>query len=367
MIAAGESCANAGFTGACEKPLITVGIVTLNREWSIGCVLRSLLEQSYPHHKIYVVVVDGCSTDRTVEISSSTLAGSDFSGYKVIVRKTTIPEARNICIDEMKGEALLFWDSDIVMEPEAIEKLVQAAEKGFDIVSAARVTFYVHSEKEVCNVFDYLSSLLKKRNGAESVAETAFVTMGHTLILKHVLEKLRFDPDLTFGEDADYSARARLEGFKVGLHKGVIAIDVNVARGRLSDIYVYAPIRVLLKGLRKKARAKVLTLGFEVSWKSTLKYFTSNPRYAFYLGYVPLTALAATGLLAGAPALLLILPLYALFYIFYQLPRRGLSGALRAFAVSVLVGVPLAALMIYYTLSFELRGLVTRKGFRPVK
>jgi glycosyltransferase involved in cell wall biosynthesis len=367
MIATGDSRANTGFTGAGEKPLITVGIVTLNREWSIGCVLRSLLEQTYPHRKIYVVVVDGCSADRTVEVASSILTGSDFSGYKVIVRKTNIPEARNVCIDEMRGEALLFWDSDVVMEPEAIEKLVHATEEGFDIVSAARITFYVNSEKDVCRVFDYLSSLPKKRSGAESVAETTFVTMGHTLISKRVLEKLRFDPDLTFGEDADYSARARLEGFKVGLHRGVIAVDVNVAKGRLSDIYVYAPIRVLLKGLRKKARAKVLTLGFEVSWKNTLRYFASNPRYAFYLGYAPLAVLAATGLLARAPAFLLPLPLYALFYIFYQLPRRGLSGALRAFAVSVLVGVPLAALMVYYTLSFEVRELVARKGFRRVK
>jgi len=347
VVATGESL---GMSSADEKPLITVGIVTLNREWSIGCALRSLLEQTYPHHRVYVVIVDGGSTDRTVEVTSSVLAESDFCGYKVIVKKTTIPEARNVCIDEMRGEALLFWDSDVVMEPEAVEKLVQALRSGFDIVSAARATFYVDSEKEACKAFEYLSSLLKARSSVGDVVETPFVTMGHTLISKRVLERLRFDPDLTFGEDADFSSRARLEGFRVGLHRGVVAVDVNVARGRLSDIYVYAPIRVLLKGLRKKARAKVLTLGFEVSWKNTLRHFVSNPRYAFYLGYVPLGVLAAAGLLAGAPVLLLPLLLYALFYIFYQLSRRGFSGALRAFVASLLVGVPLATLMVYYTL-----------------
>jgi len=341
-------------------------MVTLNREWSIGCALRSLLEQTYPHDKIYVVVVDGCSTDKTVEVATEFLTKSDFAGYKVIVRKSTIPEARNVCIDEMRGAALLFWDSDVVMEPEAVEKLVQSISLGFDIITATRFTLYVDSKKEACKVFDYLSSL-KAQTERGIPVETPFVTMGHTLITKRVLEKIRFDPDLTFGEDADYSVRARLEGFRLGLHRGVVAVDVNVARSRLSDIYVYAPIRVLLKGLRKKAKAKVLTLDFEVSWRRTLRYFASNPRFAFYLGYLPMAVLAAVGVLR-APMLLFLPSLYGLSYILYQQPRRGFLGALRAFIVSVLVGLPLATFMVYYTLYYTLkRDIALSRARKPPK
>jgi len=45
----------------------------LNREWIIGKVLKSLLLQTYPHERIFVLVVDGESRDRTVEIARTIL------------------------------------------------------------------------------------------------------------------------------------------------------------------------------------------------------------------------------------------------------------------------------------------------------
>jgi len=64
------------------------------------------------------------------------LSGADLS-YDIIVKLTTIPEARNICIDRMKGEYLFFWDSDIIMYPKALEELVNIAYRNnYDILSA---------------------------------------------------------------------------------------------------------------------------------------------------------------------------------------------------------------------------------------
>lgn len=82
-----------------DAPIVTVGIVVLNREWIIGEMLRSLLNQSYPHDKISVIVVDGGSKDRTVEIAEKILDTSGFMSYEIISRKCNIPEGRNICID----------------------------------------------------------------------------------------------------------------------------------------------------------------------------------------------------------------------------------------------------------------------------
>jgi len=60
-------------------PLITVGVITLNREWIIGYMLDSLFSQSYPMEKIHLVVVDGESTDRTVDLTRNKLKNSNFS------------------------------------------------------------------------------------------------------------------------------------------------------------------------------------------------------------------------------------------------------------------------------------------------
>jgi glycosyltransferase involved in cell wall biosynthesis len=77
-------------------PLITVGIVVFNREWIIEKMHRSLQSQTYPHDRLFVVVVDGGSKDNTVRVMNDFLAKIDFFGYEVIVEKTNIPEARNL-------------------------------------------------------------------------------------------------------------------------------------------------------------------------------------------------------------------------------------------------------------------------------
>lgn len=118
------------------KPEVTVGIVVLNREWIIGEAIRSLLTQDYPSDKVHVIIVDGGSTDNTVEICTKMLEGSSVASFGIIVKPSTIPEARNICISKMKGSYLFFWDSDVIMGSRALSELVDAAERVHaDIVS----------------------------------------------------------------------------------------------------------------------------------------------------------------------------------------------------------------------------------------
>jgi glycosyltransferase involved in cell wall biosynthesis len=64
--------------GLTQKPLIAVGIVVLNREWIIGKGLKSFLLQTYPHERIFVLIVDGESRDRAVEIARMRVPKFDF-------------------------------------------------------------------------------------------------------------------------------------------------------------------------------------------------------------------------------------------------------------------------------------------------
>src|SRR5208283_2796837 len=91
-----------------DSPLITIGVVVLNREWIIRQMLASVQSQTYPHNKLFVLVVDGGSKDNTAKSAEGILASSDFSGYEVLVKESSIPEARNICIQKMRGNYLFF-------------------------------------------------------------------------------------------------------------------------------------------------------------------------------------------------------------------------------------------------------------------
>jgi glycosyltransferase involved in cell wall biosynthesis len=342
-------------------PLVTVGIITFNREWSIEAVLQALRRQTYPHEKIFVLIVDGGSKDKTVEKAKAILQSSDFYGYKVIVEKSNIPEARNICIENMYGELLFFLDSDVLIEPRALEKLVGALQTcRCEILSANCRSIVV---KDTGKIWSLLLELDETQQEIKEVVEVPSAAMGHTLIKKEVFEKVRFDNSLNFGEDADFCINAREKGFHLCLHKGATAFDVNVGAGKLSDIYVYSPIMPQIRSLKKRAKAKTFGLGFRVTPIDVAKYFLQNKRYVFYLSYSITIPLFILGLGVGNIYLASLFPLELFLYISLQAKRRDLRGALRATLLSLFVGLPLSLLM----LAYSVKGMSQEKPFYQYK
>jgi glycosyltransferase involved in cell wall biosynthesis len=328
-------------------PLITVGIVVLNREWIIDKVLGSVLSQTYPHNRIYVVIVDGESKDKTIEIAKKTLEKSDFNSYDIIVRKTSIPEGRNICIEKMQGDALLFWDSDVIMGPNAIQELVDVMEKQkADIVTGNALFIFVD---RVSAVEAKVEEAMKSQPTENHIQEVLGAGMGHTLISRNVLSRVRFDPDFTILEDIDFSARARDRGFKIVTSTKILAVDVNIIDKRYSDIHVDMPLENAMRGMRKKARAQVLV------YRPVFNIFLRNKRYAFYLGYVPAAILTCIGILLNNLFLIVIFPSYLLLFTFWQMKRRGLRRGSRAISRSFLVGVPTSLWIAYYVAKYTVR------------
>ena len=51
-----------------ELPFVTTMIVVRNEERYIKKCLESFLRQDYPKDKYEILVIDGCSTDKTIDI-----------------------------------------------------------------------------------------------------------------------------------------------------------------------------------------------------------------------------------------------------------------------------------------------------------
>jgi len=336
-----------------DPPLITIGVVVLNREWIIGKTLDSILHQRYPHDKMFVIVVDGKSTDRTVEITRNVLEHSDFRGFEVIVKRCNIPEGRNVCIERMHGNLLLFWDSDVIAEPDAIRKLVDTMNsEDAHIVAAGVRSIFLRSVHEIDDKIVEASKGWEPKN---RVYEAPFVGMGLTLIRKEVLELVKFDRDLVTAEDRDFCVKARQKGFKVLVNEGVKAFDVNILRKDFSDIYMATPLRETLRSLRKTAKARVLGCSFTISVGQMVKFFITNKRFTYYLGYLPALISLSLGIVLWNTLLILLYPIYLIPYAIYQFKRRGLKGGLNALLRSILIGLPLSLFIVcyYYKYSFK--------------
>lgn len=337
-----------------NTPLITVGIVVLNRAWIIGKVLNSLLNQSYTHSRIFVVLVDGESRDRTVEIARKILEDSDFSGFEIISRKCSIPEGRNICIEHMLGDMLFFLDSDVIIQPDSLERLVETASNtNAEIVSGDGTPVFITSTDEIDEkISEAFSHYIPTKK--DNTFIVPFAGMGHTLILKKVFDNVRFDTDLTYSEDMYFSVIAREKGFKIVRNNGIRGLDINIIKKEYSDIYIDMPFERASKGLRKKARAHVLGQGFKISFRMTIFFFLSNKRYIFYLGYIPTIILTIYGLLA-TNYLFAIFPLYLAFFMLWQIFKRGTRKGLKAVFISLTIGITFSLFLIYYFGKYSLK------------
>ncbi|MCW3995371.1 MAG: glycosyltransferase [Candidatus Bathyarchaeota archaeon] len=336
-----------------NTPLITIGIVTLNRAWIISEVLDSIASQTYPHDKLFILLVDGNSKDGTPNIAEHKLKNADYSGYKVIVQKCNIPEGRNICLQKMQGELLLFWDSDVIMLPNAVAKLVEALQtEQADIMSAVAKSVTVASTSEIAAKLQELAH--PKRH--EAPFEIKAVMMGQTLLSKKLATTLSFDPQLTIQEDTDFCLRARAQGFKIMLNPNVTVLDVNTYTTAYSDICIDMSLKDAMRGIRKKSQVQVYAYNISDSPKIALNFFLLYKRYLFYLFYIPAIMLTIIGILVWNLYLSLVFPIYALVYTLLQIRRRGFKRGLRAFIISLFVGIPNAVWVTYYWLKYVLKG-----------
>ena len=96
---------------------ISIVIPTYNSENTIDDLMRSILSQKRQSGEI--IIVDDCSTDRTVQIIEK-------YSVKIIINEKNRGAAtsRNSGVREAKGDIILFLDSDTYLMPGAIDAVL---------------------------------------------------------------------------------------------------------------------------------------------------------------------------------------------------------------------------------------------------
>ncbi len=136
-------------------PKVSIVIPAYNEQLAIDRCITSLKAQTYPHHLIEVIVINDGSTDRTGDVVNGHINGSphwnghirlhnrviparEFGGVLMLVQgeHEGKPAAVNLGLQRCRGELIFTIDSDVVLEPEAIEQAVAAFEINPDMIAA---------------------------------------------------------------------------------------------------------------------------------------------------------------------------------------------------------------------------------------
>lgn len=96
---------------------ITVAIPCYNLQDRISVCLESVIAQDYKD--IEILVIDDCSTDKSVEVINSMIDLHPEREFRLIVNETNLGlcAVRNIAIKEARGAALYYLDGDDTIEP----------------------------------------------------------------------------------------------------------------------------------------------------------------------------------------------------------------------------------------------------------
>ena len=219
-----------------NKYKVSVVIPFFNAKKTIQKSIESVVRQSLD--EVQIVLIDDGSTDDTNQIVDEYEANENA----VIIHQTNkgVSCARNVGIEEATGKYIFFLDSDDYLEPDALQIMYEYAEdNGLDLVACSHTEFnatiYQGNDSRSKSFTAYSREEIAIRYPdifPQSVCGKLFVRQ----IL--VERKIRFDEEMTLGEDQFFTQSYLLEISSMGKSADAFLRIQNVNPLSLSKRYV---------------------------------------------------------------------------------------------------------------------------------
>jgi len=278
-----------------KYPFVSVIVASFNRRGWLEKCLPYLKKLNYPENKFEVIVVDDGSTDGTTDFIKK-----KFSWVKTVslAKNSGAAIAKNVGIENSKGEYFYFLDSDAVPKEDALIELVKVAEGDGNIGVCGSKVVNEHDNK-IQTAGDYLGAfgqlihrgMNEKDIGQFNKTEEVFSFPSCGLLAKKkVLKKMKypFDPAyFIYYEDNEFCWRVRLLGYKVVFvpasvvcHRGVHSLE------DIKPISIYRTYRNKMWSFRKNFRfplKQILLFPVSLTVLFGIAYWASKKKWHYGL------------------------------------------------------------------------------------
>ncbi|MDD5571498.1 MAG: glycosyltransferase family 2 protein [Bacteroidales bacterium] len=210
-----------------KHSFVTIVIPFRDEEKFIAKCIDSVLENDYPRESMEIILVDGLSTDNSVNIINDYIKKHSF--IKVIENKNKIfPCAVNIGYKASKGDYLIILGAHAVYEKDYISKCIETSlQYSADNAGGVLTTVGLNEDFIGKSISYVLSSSFGVgnstfRTGCDTVKEVDTVFGG--CYKRSVFEKIGlFNEDLVSSSDMDFNVRLRKNGGKIILSPSIKA------------------------------------------------------------------------------------------------------------------------------------------------
>ena len=199
------------------KPLITVVIPTLNRYSYLKDVFRDLEKQSYSNFEVIVV-------DQTAPADPSVFEGWNLNLKVIYQEEKALWLARNTAIQESKGEWILLYDDDSLVEPDWIENHLKCIDH-FQCDISSGVSISVVGAK-VPKTYSYFKWSDQIDTGNVLLPKKVFREIG---LFDRQFEKQRMG-------DGEFGLRAYLHGYSNVSNPFAKRVHLKVGEGGLRQM-----------------------------------------------------------------------------------------------------------------------------------
>lgn len=237
------------------EPFVSVIVPVYNDANRIGKCIEALINQTYPHNRYEILIIDNGSTDDTCSVLKRypvtlLIEDGNQSSYA----------ARNKGIRNAEGEVIAFTDSDCIPSLDWIEKgvrsLLQTHNCGL-VGGRINIFFRNPGKPNAVELYDSVTNFKQK----EDVEKRRFGSTANVLTFKKVIDRVGlFNDTLKSGGDNEWGRRV----FSFGYNQ-VYADDVCVAH----------PARDSFGQLYKRTR-RLIGGCYEQYWKNSYKAYSKE-------------------------------------------------------------------------------------------
>lgn len=200
-----------------SKPLVSVIIPTLNRYEYLEAVLKDLVNQTYTHFEVIVV-------DQTDNFNEDFYSHWNLDLHYWYQEEKALWKARNEAIRSSKGEFILLYDDDSLVEPDWIEEHLKTLDFfNADLSSGVSISKVGDKVPEHYSYFRWSDQL---DTGNVLLKKEIFKEVG---LFDHQFEKQRMG-------DGEFGLRCYLAGYKNISNYKAKRIHLKVSHGGLRQM-----------------------------------------------------------------------------------------------------------------------------------
>lgn len=225
---------------------ISVIVLTRNSEKHLEKCINSILMQKYPDFE--VIIIDSNSTDNTLSILNKYNSIKKQLEMVCSSKDISVGKARQIGVDNAKGEIIAFVDSDIELPHENWLKNMSEPLKDETVAGVQTLAKCKDSDppilKKIHARFEYQDRIIDINNYQP-------IGTSHILLKKDILQNAGGIPDVFHGEDIVVMKRIMESGYKFVYLKEEKCYHYHV------DSY-FSHIKRQLRGIRNMIKDKLL-------------------------------------------------------------------------------------------------------------